>query len=72
MAYAQVGRRKEALGLLAELKRRQHTSNVPAMGLVNAYLGLGDYDQAFIWLEQAYKEHANVLQALKVHPFFGL
>jgi hypothetical protein len=37
---------------------------------LNGYLGLGEYDQAFAWLEQAYKEQSNILQWLKVHPFF--
>ena len=43
---------------------------VPAGAFVNAYLGLGDNQQAFIWLEQAYKEHSNTLQLLKVDPLF--
>lgn len=43
---------------------------LPAAAFVNAYLGLGDSDQAFAWLEQAYKEQSNILQFVKVHPFF--
>jgi len=35
-----------------------------------AYLGLGETEQAFAWFEQAYKEQSNILQFLKVHPFF--
>jgi hypothetical protein len=37
---------------------------------VNAYSGLGEYDQAFAWLEQGYQEQSNILQFIKVHPFF--
>ena len=37
---------------------------------MNAYLGLGDYDKAFAWLEEEYKERSNSLQFLKVHPFY--
>jgi TolB-like protein/DNA-binding winged helix-turn-helix (wHTH) protein/Tfp pilus assembly protein PilF len=69
-AYARTGRRTEALRLLDELKRRQHTGYVPAAAFVNAYLGLGDNEQAFAWLERAYKEHSPILQYIKVHPFF--
>ena len=69
-AYAQTGRRSDALRLLNELKRRQQSSYVPAAAFVNAYLGLGNNEQAFIWLDQAYKEQSNFLQWLKVHPFF--
>jgi TolB-like protein/DNA-binding winged helix-turn-helix (wHTH) protein/Flp pilus assembly protein TadD len=69
-AYAHAGRRTDALRLLAELKRRKQASYVPAGAFVNAYLGLGEYDQAFARLEQAYEERSNILQWLKVHPFF--
>jgi hypothetical protein len=37
---------------------------------VNAYLGLGETDQAFAWLERAFEEQSNILQFLKVHPYF--
>ena len=69
-AYAQAGRRKDALRLLEELKMHRKMGYVPAGAFVNAYLGLGDNQQAFIWLEQAYKEHSNTLQLLKVDPLF--
>jgi TolB-like protein/DNA-binding winged helix-turn-helix (wHTH) protein/Flp pilus assembly protein TadD len=69
-AYAHAGRRKEALRLLDELKRRQQTSYVPAAPFVNAYLGLGDNEQALAWLERAYEEQSNMLQLIKVHPYF--
>jgi TolB-like protein/Tfp pilus assembly protein PilF len=69
-AYAHAGRRSDALRLLAELKRRKEAGYVPAGAFVNAYLGLGDNEQAFYWLEQAYKEQSNILQFLKTHPYF--
>jgi TolB-like protein/Flp pilus assembly protein TadD len=69
-AYAHAGRRTAALRLLDELERRQQTGYVPAAAFVNAYLGLGDNELAFASLERAYKEQANILQYVKVHPFF--
>ena len=69
-AYAFAGRRADALRLLAELKRRRQAGYIPAAAFVNAYLGLGEYDEAFAWLEQAYKEQSNMLQFLKVQPFY--
>jgi len=69
-AYAQSGRRTEALRLVDELKRRQRRNYVPAEAFVDAYLGLGERDQAFAWLERAYQEHSGILQLLKVHPPF--
>jgi TolB-like protein/Tfp pilus assembly protein PilF len=69
-ANAQAGRRAEAFRLLDELKRRRQTEYVPAAAFVLAYLGLGDYDQTFVWLEQAYKEQSYILVVLKVFPSF--
>jgi TolB-like protein/Flp pilus assembly protein TadD len=69
-AYAHAGRRSDALRLLAELKRRKQAGYVPAAAFVNAYLGLGEYDQAFAALDEAYTERSDILQFLKVHPFF--
>ncbi len=69
-AYAHAGRRADALRLLADLQKRKSAGYVPAAAFVNAYLGLGENDQAFAWLEQAYKEQSSILQFLKVHPFF--
>lgn len=69
-AYAHAGRRTDALRLLAELKKRKQAGYVPAAAFVNAYLGLGEKEDAFAWLEQGYNEHSNILQWLKVHPYF--
>ena len=69
-AYAHAGRRVDALRLLAELKQRAKAGYIPAGAFVNAYLGLGDNEQAFYWLEQAYKEQSNILQFVKTHPYF--
>ena len=69
-AYARAGNRTEALRLIDELKQRRQKGYIPAGALINPYLGLGEYDQAFFWFEEAYKEQSNILQFLKVHPFF--
>lgn len=69
-AYAHAGRRADALRLLEQLKKRQQAGYVPAAAFVNAYLGLGENEEAFAWLERSYKEHSNILQWLKVHPYF--
>lgn len=69
-AYAQAGRRDDALRLLAEMKRKRAEGYFPAAAFVNAYLGLGDKEQTFVWLEEAFKERSNILQFVKTHPFF--
>ena len=69
-AYAHANRRRDALRLLAELKRRESTGYVPAAAFVNGYLGLGNNEQAFVALEHAFKEKSNILQFVKTHPYF--
>ena len=69
-AYARAGRRADALRILAELKRRKQHGYVAAASFVIVYLGLGENEQAFAWLEEAYKEQSNMLQFVKVHPLF--
>jgi len=69
-AYARAGRRADALRILAELKRRKQHGYVAAASFVIVYLGLGENEHAFAWLEEAYKERSSMLQFLKVHPLF--
>jgi len=69
-AYAYAGRRKDALALVKELKRRRETSYVPAGAFINSSVALGDYDQAFFWFDEAYKEQSSILQWLKAAPLF--
>lgn len=38
--------------------------------MAEVYIGLGDKDEAFRWLERAYKEHDSWLALLKVWPPF--
>jgi TolB-like protein/Tfp pilus assembly protein PilF len=69
-AYARAGHRTEALRLLEELKLRRQKGYIPAGAFIFPYLALGDYEEAFVWFERAYQEQSNILQFLKVHPFF--
>lgn len=69
-AYAHAGRRTDALRMLEELKRRSKTDYIPSAAFINAYLGLGDKEQAFVWLERAYEEKSGIMTLLKVHPHF--
>jgi TolB-like protein/DNA-binding winged helix-turn-helix (wHTH) protein/tetratricopeptide (TPR) repeat protein len=68
-AYGDAGRRSDALRLLEELNRRRQKGYVPTAPFVQAYVGLGDYDEAFAWFERAYQEKSNILQWIKVEPF---
>jgi TolB-like protein/Flp pilus assembly protein TadD len=68
-AYAHGGRRAEAMRVLNELHRRRQRGYVPPAAFLNAYLGLGDTEEAFVWMERCAEERSNILQFLKVHPF---
>lgn len=70
-AYARAGHRSQALQLLGEMKqRRQRDRDFPAGAFINPTLALNNHDDAFEWFEQAYHEQSNILQYLKIHPFF--
>jgi TolB-like protein/DNA-binding winged helix-turn-helix (wHTH) protein/Tfp pilus assembly protein PilF len=69
-AYAHAGRRSDALRLLEELQQRRKAGYMPAAAFVQAYLGLGEYDQTFTALQQAYNEQSNILQFLKTESYF--
>jgi TolB-like protein/Flp pilus assembly protein TadD len=69
-AYAHAGRRQDALALINELKQRRQRGYVPAGAFIKTYLAVGDYDQAFFWCDEAYKEQSAILQWIKVDPLF--
>jgi TolB-like protein/tetratricopeptide (TPR) repeat protein len=69
-AYAGAGRRAEALRVLGELHQRRQAGYVPSAAFLNAYLGLGDTENAFVWMGRAAEERSNIMQFLKVHPYF--
>lgn len=68
-AYGMLGRKKEADNILAELKKLHQEGKASPYYLAIVYVGLRDKDQAFIWLDQAYREHSRPLASgLKVNP----
>ncbi len=68
--YAKMGRRKEALNLIAELERTAEETYVPAQEIAIIYIGLGEKDKSFHYLNEAYKERYGSLTAIKVEPLF--
>jgi DNA-binding winged helix-turn-helix (wHTH) protein/TolB-like protein/Flp pilus assembly protein TadD len=67
-AYGMSGRRSQAEKLLAEVKDLSERRPISPGFLSMVYAGLGEKDQAFAGLENAYREHSRVLAALKVNP----
>lgn len=68
--YGRSGRRQQALRAVENLKQRYRPQETDPALLVTAYLGLGDKEQAFAWLEKAFAQHSNMMTTLKVDPLF--
>src|SRR5262249_33363507 len=69
-AYAMAGRRADALRMLADLEERSKRAYVPPSARALIYMGLGDKDQAFGWLDKAYAGRDWRLRDLKAQPIF--
>jgi serine/threonine-protein kinase len=66
-AYARVDRKEEALKILDEMDKKR---DLPSQERAIVYLGLGDHDRAFHWLEEAYKERFGPIISLTSDPIF--
>jgi TolB-like protein/Flp pilus assembly protein TadD len=59
--YAQTGKKNEAVAIIEELKARQASRQAYGLELARIYLGLGDKEQAFAWLEKDFQAHSSTL-----------
>ena len=69
-SYARAGRKADALTIVRKMEndaRRSHQGGF-LVGVV--YAAMGDRDQAFRWLEEAFAAHDTFLPWLKVDPEF--
>jgi len=64
------GDRARANAALERLQNIKQHRAVDSLCFTVAYIGLGNNDEALLWLEKAYQEHSNSLTALKVDPTF--
>jgi tetratricopeptide (TPR) repeat protein len=67
-AHALSGKKNEAIKILDELQALRDKQFVSPVHLAIVYLGLGEKDRVFEWLERAYEERSNYLVYLKVEP----
>jgi tetratricopeptide (TPR) repeat protein len=67
-AYAASGRRGEAQKIVEELKEQAKQRHVTPYWIAMIYVGLGEKDQAFSWLEKAFEERSSWLQWFKTDP----
>lgn len=69
-AYALAGKTEEAHRILEELQKFSKQKYADAWDIAMVYVGLGEIDRAFQWLEKALEERAISLKYLKVEPRF--
>ena len=67
-ALARAGKPREARQMLAQLLRLTQKQYVSSYFIALIYLGLGEIDQTFEWLEQAYEERSGFLAFIGVEP----
>lgn len=70
-AYGKAGRQNDALDILAEMKTLSKERYIPPQEFAILYLGVGDNDKAFAWLQQAHREHFANITYLAVDPLFA-
>jgi tetratricopeptide (TPR) repeat protein len=58
LALGKSGDRDGAMRILQELKERHHAGTGSAFQVAMVYVGLDDYDQAFVWLDKALDDHS--------------
>jgi len=70
--YGAAGKRNEAKKVLAKVMRQSTREYVSPTSIALIHAGLGDNDQAFLWLEKSYREHSPDLSILRLPVFDGL
>lgn len=70
--YAASGHRTEAERILSELKKERESGQhyIAADQIAKIYVGLGQHDEALVWLQRGYEERAQGMFFLKVDPAF--
>jgi serine/threonine protein kinase/Tfp pilus assembly protein PilF len=66
--YSLSGRKNDAREVLAELQDLAKHKYVSPFRVALIYVGLGQNDKAFWWLEKACQERDHWMETLKVHP----
>jgi tetratricopeptide (TPR) repeat protein len=66
--YAVTGQQEQARGILSRLRELSRNQYVPSLYVALIYIGLGDKEQAFAWLDKAYEERCDFLVYLPTDP----
>jgi TolB-like protein/Tfp pilus assembly protein PilF len=68
--YAVAGRKEEARKILNDLQALSKQRYVAPYNFALIYIGLGDRDEAFAWLDKAYQDRPDTLRFIKVSPLY--
>ena len=68
--YGRMGRTEDARKVLADLQQQSRTDYVAPSNFAKIYIGLGDKDQAFAWLEKGYQQRDFWLTFIQGEPTF--
>jgi tetratricopeptide (TPR) repeat protein len=68
VAFANSGRRNEALAIAASMRARNDQNPTALANLALIYVGLGEHDEAMIWLNRAYAARFN--PSILIRPGF--
>jgi TolB-like protein/thioredoxin-like negative regulator of GroEL len=71
-AFAVSDKRREAEEVLALLQEQMSQTYVPAYDVATIYVGWGDRDRTFQWLDRAFQEHSSYLIHVGWDPRFKL
>ncbi len=69
-AYAMAGQRDRALQMVKRLIEARPQTYVQSVAIAMVYIGLGDRDRAFHWLEQACEERDPPIAYIKTYPAY--
>jgi tetratricopeptide (TPR) repeat protein len=70
LSLALAGEEAEARALLARLQQRATQSYVPPTSVAWIYLGLGEINSAFEWLDRAVEDRDQFIMPIKSYWFF--
>ena len=66
--YTQTGKRSEAAALIEELKEKYAKQQANGLDIAKVYLGLGDKEQVFAWLEKDFQSRSATLSTWLSFP----
>ncbi len=61
LVYTRTGHKEKAIKILDQLVDLSQTQHVSAFSVALIFSALGEIDQAFLWLEKAYKQRSDML-----------